>query len=300
VKQPGPYFRPDRRLDPPDLPAPGCFTDLEVGILGPHFRDHLNGMVQLPGQGKKAMPDSVHVPGADLDWTVAPRVGLGYRLPSGFGEFVLDFRPLASQGFGSLPVTGGTTALSSHLDLNEIDLDYASREFLLLNWPYCYLKWRFGLRLDYFYYDALAEGPAGAAGGGGTTFAARETDSYVGVGPHYGLTFTRPLGCTGLSLVGQADSAINIGRIRQGFFEDGATKGGLPAVGETHVSSSQAVYMVNAQLGLGWQPPGYQNFRLFVGYEYEYWWNLGRLSTTPTSRGELSDQGVLLRAEYSF
>jgi hypothetical protein len=295
---PGPYFQADPRLDPPALPPPGWFTEVEAGILGPHVKNHLNGIVQLPGQAKGAMPDRVHVPGADLNWTVAPRLGLGYRLPSGFGEFVLDFRPLASDGTGSLPVSGGAVALKSRLDLNEIDLDYASREFSL--WPDWDMKWRFGLRLDYVYFDALAAGPAGAAGGGSTVFAARDTDSYVGLGPHWGLKLGRRLGCTGLSLVGQVDSALNLGRIRQGFFEQGTAVNGGPVAGESHVSSSQAVPMLNAQVGLGWQSAGYQELRFFLGYQYESWWNVGRLSVTPNSRGELSDQGVLLEAEFTF
>jgi hypothetical protein len=33
---------------------------------------------------------------------------------------------------------------------------------------------------------------------------------------------------------------------------------------------------------------------------YEYWWNVGRESNTLDSRGELSDQGILLRAEFNF
>jgi hypothetical protein len=277
------------------LPEPGWFTELEAGILGPHVKNRLHGRVLLPGARTPAV---VHVPGADLDWTVAPRIGLGYRLMSGFGEFVLDFRPLSSDGTGSLPVPGGTDALRSRLDLNEIDLDYATREFSL--WPDWDMIWRFGLRLNYIYFDALAVGPTGGAGGGPTAFAARDTDWYVGFGPHWGLRLDRRLGGTGLCLVGQVDGALELGRIRQGFFEEGTAAGGRPVAGESHVSSSQAVPMLDAQVGLGWQPQGYPNLRFFLGYQYEYWWNVGRLSITPNSRGELSDQGVLLKAEFNF
>ena len=37
----------------------------------------------------------------------------------------------------------------------------------------------------------------------------------------------------------------------------------------------------------------------FLGYQFEYWWNVGRLSTS-FARGELEDQGVVLRAEFNF
>jgi hypothetical protein len=105
-----------------------------------------------------------------------------------------------------------------------------------------------------------------------------------------------------LALVGRVDGWISLGRIRQGFFEVATTPGpvGLPLVSETRLSSSQAVPSLNIQLGLGWQPPGWCNTHFFLGYGYEYWWNVGRESNTLDSRGELSDQGVLLRAEFNF
>ena len=57
--------------------------------------------------------------------------------------------------------------------------------------------------------------------------------------------------------------------------------------------------MVNLFAGLRWCPPDYRYLHVFVGYQYEYWWNVGRLSTT-SSRGELSDQGVQMQAEFNF
>src|SRR5437870_2176455 len=66
---PGPYFELDPRLDPPWLPAPGWFTDIELAILGPHVKNRLTDLVRLGIR----MPDTIHVPSADLDWTVAPR-----------------------------------------------------------------------------------------------------------------------------------------------------------------------------------------------------------------------------------
>ena len=88
-----------------------------------------------------------------------------------------------------------------------------------------------------------------------------------------------------------------LGRVRQGFFEI-PTAGG--AGGETRGSGSQAVPEIDLQAGFRWRPAGWPNVEWFAGYEYEYWWNIGRLSTTPDSRGELSDQGLTLRAEFHF
>ena len=102
---------------------------------------------------------------------------------------------------------------------------------------------------------------------------------------------------TGLSLFAKTDFWISLGRIRQGFFEV-QTAPGLPATEETRDSSSQAVPVLDLEAGLRWQPPSMPAAAFFLGYQYEYWWNAGRFSLTPDSRGELYDQGVQLRAAF--
>ena len=72
---------------------------------------------------------------------------------------------------------------------------------------------------------------------------------------------------------------------------------GAPLAGTTSRNNGQAVPTIDLFLGLSWQPS--RCSRLSLGYEYEYWWNIGRLSNF-TSRGELSDQGIVLRAEFSW
>jgi hypothetical protein len=291
---PGPYFEFDPLLDPPELPAPGWFTDLEAGVVGPHVKNNVTLDNAFPGGGR------LRLPSANLDWTVSPRVAVGYRLPAGFGEISLAYRFLVSEGEGTTSAQDSLAALKSRLDLNIIDLDYTSREFSL--WPHWDMTWRFGLRWADVYFDSRAEEPFGVAAAGSGIFETRTTNSYLGFGPHAGVALARQLGPAGLALVGRVDGWISIGRIRQGFFETATTLGpnGLPLAAETRLSSSQAVPSINVQLGLGWQPLGWCNTHFFLGYVYEYWWNVGRESNTLDSRGELSDQGILLRAEFNY
>src|SRR5262249_50824386 len=91
---PGPYFEVDPLLDPPELPAVGWFAGLDLGIIGPHIKNRLTDTVQVDG----LPPNVVHWPTAPLDWTVAPRVELGYRLASGFGGFALAYRFFGTDG----------------------------------------------------------------------------------------------------------------------------------------------------------------------------------------------------------
>ena len=69
---------------------------------------------------------------ATLDWTVSPRFEVGYRLPSGFGEVDVAYRFLLAEGSGSttdpIAAPDATAALTSHLNINVGDVDYASRE----------------------------------------------------------------------------------------------------------------------------------------------------------------------------
>ena len=251
-------------------------------------------------QWQGAAPDVVSLPSAPLDWTVAPRFEIGRTLPSGFGAVALSYRFLAAEGNGVTAGFDAPAALKSRLDLNIADLDYISREFSL--WPNWDMTWRLGGRTAWIYFDSRADEPFAAAAAGSGVFEQRTSDSFVGFGPHAGVELARRMKGSGLSFFAKTDFWIDIGRIRQGFFEVPTTPGpgGLPLTEETRASSSQAVPVLDLEAGLRWQPPTMPYTEFFLGYQYEYWWNAGRLSKTPDSRGELSDQGILLRAEFNF
>jgi len=292
---PGPYFERDPRLDPPPLPPPGWVADVDVGILVPHVKNKLIDTVQVGARP----PDTVQLPSAELSWTGSPRFEVGYRLPSGFGEILLAYRFLVTDGTGSAQGPDATEALTSRFDMNVADLDYASREFSLL--PHCGMKWRFGLRGVDLFFDSHAIEPFAAAAAGSGIFDTRVSNNYWGIGPHMGLELERRWEDEGVVLVGRVDAATLLGRVNQGFSEESTTPapGGELLSGTTRQSNPQDVPEVNAFLGVGWRPPEYPTMRLELGYQYEYWWNVGRLSTT-NSRGEVSDQGVVLRVEFNY
>ncbi len=293
---PGPYFERDPLLDPPELPPPGWFADVDMLVTQPHLLNHLTN-ASIPGGGA---PNVVSLPSAPLDWTVAPRFEIGRTLPSGFGSIAVAYRFLADEGTGATMGFDAPAMLKSRLDLNILDLDYISRE--LTPWPQWNLTWRFGFRTGWIYFDSRADEPFAAAAAGSGVFEQRTSDSFVGFGPHGGVEAARRFNGTGLSLFAKSDFWIDIGRIRQGFFEVTTTPGpdGLPLTEETRDSSGQAVPVLDLEAGLRWQPPTMPCTEFFLGYQYEYWWNVGRLSVTPDSRGSLFDQGVLLRAAFHF
>jgi hypothetical protein len=284
-------------LDPPPLPPPGWFGDVEIGIIVPHVKNRLTDTVTFPG----GATDPVHVPGAGLNWTVSPRFELGYRLPSGFGQFSLAYRFFTTEGSELSLGPDGSAALKSRLTVNIGDLDYANREFFRFQCPYCDLKWRFGLRVVGTYFDDRSNEPFAEAAAGSGVFERRTSNNFWGFGPHMALELSRRFEESGFALVGRVDGATILGRLRQNFFEASTTPGlnGQLVTANTRESASQDVPIINAFVGVSWQPPGYADFLLYAGYEYEYWWNIGRNSNA-FSRGELSDQGIVLRAEFNF
>jgi hypothetical protein len=292
---PGPYFEQDPLLDPPQLPPPGWFADVDVLVAKAHVKNKLTNASIAGGAA-----GVVRLPSAPLDWTVAPRFEVGRTLPSGFGAVALSYRFLTTAGNGFTPGLDAPAVLRSRQDLNIVDLDYISHELSL--WPKWDMTWRVGGRLGYAYFDSRADEPFDAAAAGSGVFEQRNSNRFLGFGPHGGVEVDRRVQGTGLSLFASSDFWIDVGRIRQTFNEVTTTLGpdGLPTTRATSVSSSQAVPVLNLQAGLRWRPPDVPNCELFLGYEYEYWWNVGRFSRTPDSRGTLWDQGTLLRAEFNF
>jgi hypothetical protein len=162
------------------------------------------------------------------------------------------------------------------------------------------MKWRVGVRLSAIYFDSRQVEPFAAAAAGGGIFDVRDTDHWVGMGPHAGLELARKFDPSGQwSGLIRTDFTTMIGRQRQGFFEVSTTPGpgGLPLAGDTHVSGSQDVPIAHLEVGINWHP--YREVFLFVGYQYEYWWNVGRLNLEG-SHGYFYDQGVVLQGQINF
>jgi hypothetical protein len=277
----GDLLKGDPLLDGPPGAPPGWFAALEADPVGPHVKNRLAEPVSGTSR-----TDLVHLPTADLGWTVMPRVELGYRLAQGAGEFLLSYRLLAESGSGTVAPFGpalGPGDLHSRLDLNVVDVDYVSREFPLAMGPGWDMKWFVGVRVATLYFDSRAET---------APLAQRTTDHFDGVGPHVGLELWCCLGDSGLSLFGRLDSAVLTGTVRQSFSEAFGA-----AFGETDQSATQVIPVLAVEAGLGWQPRGLRALRLAAGYFGEDWWDVGRVAD---SRGELWVQGLFLRAEWRY
>jgi hypothetical protein len=276
----GPLLEGDPLLDAPCWAPPGWFAALELDLVGTHIENRLKSTL--------TNGDFIHLPTADLAWTVAPRLEAGYRFAQGAGELLLAYKFLITAGSQPIPgfdAAGNTGDLHSHLNENVWDLDYGSREYSLLpNWD---MKWRAGVRIAAVFFDSTATSPL---------LEQREVNNFVGAGPHIGLDLRRVIRCTGFELFGRLENAWMIGEIGQSYEE--IPVGGL--AGTNRFQSATVVPTLSVQAGVGWTPPGNEHLFFAGGYTWEGWWGLADAGGLAGPFALIYTQGVFLRMEVRY
>jgi hypothetical protein len=256
----------------------GWFTTVvDADILASHVHSQLNAPVAV---GTRL--DTIALPSANLNWSVAPRFELGYRCGQGLGEFILAYRFVATDGSATIPKfdsAGNTGALQSRFSMNVIDLDYASQENSLV--PTWDMRWHIGARVAGLYFDSQATSPL---------LQQHVSNDFWGGGPHVSLELWRPIVERRVGFNFRIDGAGVFGNVQQGFAE---TIGGVS--GFTRQTQLMPTTMLNVEAGLTWTPT--ECLRLSGGYTYEHWWDA---TYAGNSRGDIWTQGVFLRAEWRY
>jgi hypothetical protein len=309
-----PYFIADPLLDLAPGAPPGWFIGAEAQIVKPHLITRMANSV-FPGKltfdragtfSAGGNSTVVNLPSANLDWTAAPRVFAGYRLPAGFGEFMVAYRHLGTSGSGSVPDTNGPLSLNTRFAQDIIDFDYNSRELSL--WPLWDMRWTFGLRTVFLFWESQANQPFSQASASNGIILARASNNFFGLGPHAALELNRHLADSGFSFTCRGDFAGTFDYVNEVWQTASTTRGpsGRPLFGETRAFGHQAAPMITGRVGLSWQPSPTSGTRLFIGYQYDVMWNLNRLlqsngtGFSPPSLGQFWDQGIVLQATIRF
>jgi hypothetical protein len=239
----GPQVPPPPPLPPPPVwlatPPPGWFLGLEADIVRPMMHD----------QGT-----SDHL---DLDWTVAPRVVLGYVFDH-LGSIQLSYRYLESEIGYDYSDEGGPVE-DLHLIEHWIDLAYHSRPYL----P-CHdlaLQWEAGVRTAYLrIHDEFSS----------DSFAQDWHESFWGAGPEVGGRLTWALGPSGWALFGDTSIGVLFGRTwgRSDTLQQNDPLS--PPVGSSSSwGAGQTVVDWRGELGLSWALPARPWFRLDFGVRGE-------------------------------
>jgi len=296
-----PYFTYDPILDPPQWAQVGWFCDAQVAGVRPYVQNEMSATVAggnpvVTGLGQNV---NVMLGAARLNWTAAPRLELGYRLPSGFGEFSVSNTGFTANGGESFIGPDGLATRTSALQFNYTDLDYLSREYT--PWANCEMKWRAGIRgAESFTTTSFSQPFAQAAAGSGV-LTAQQSNATMGVGPHFAVELEHKFAQPGFSLVGKIDVADNYTFIRQRYSATTTTMTSTGLDNGVLINHFEnQVVILNVQVGLAWRPASYPYSRLFLGYVDETWFNPLANDNTYTTLGQFYYQGVVLRASWNY
>jgi hypothetical protein len=242
------------------LPAypPGWFGAVTLGVVRPHLSGNLIGGFGLPF--------------ASLDWTVLPRVEVGYRLPDGAGDLRLGYELLSASG-SDQSVLGG---LHTRLDVNSVDFDYLSSEWVVEATPDLLRGLRVMAGVRFTSADLRSSGPLWDF-----------HTEMCGAGPRFGFEWTKPLPSRwpleayvrveGTGLAAETKQTIGFGVATPWQWSGAAA--------------------VLSEVGVGWWPAGVDRLHVVAGYHLEQWWNLGRTDVTNV---DLSVHGLFVRAEWRY
>ena len=270
----------------PAGPKPGLFGGVEVGLLFPHVTNGLTSSVIVRPFG---VGDTVSLPAAGLDSTVAPQVTLGYRLRDDLGSILLTYRNLSSEGREVVSNFdfAGDGVVYSRLDINTVGLAYSTWEYPLgALWA---MRWEMGAKLSSIYFDSFGQG---------SVIGQHVSDHFVGAGPAVALDLTRELPGTGLALYSRAEFAELLGTVTQRYSETVGDPRQPDGFGGISQHGSQGVPVLALQTGFSWlaRPDG--RYRLTAGYSFEHYWAVGKVG--PTTHGDVMAQGLFLRAEFNY
>jgi len=311
------FSQPDPLLDRPDQAQPGFYTNVELSLIMPSLRNQLRGVVTNPVTGNL---ETISFQGNPLNDTVMPDLELGYRLANGWGSLQLGYRFLNTQGSDTSlngPLAGGAIisvsppnfapALASQkgqLDFNIIDLTYVSQWFSFRpNW---YLRAGAGFRTMTLYFDSSIQFLDPTHGGVGGPITQTESNFLYGFGGWGFCEAEWRCGIPGLSVFGRMEGMDAYARISQNFNEIlFAGPGAASQTAGVRWYNGVGVPELRGTVGLSYVVPKWNYSRFTVGYQYEAFFQIGRitefgLSNYPDDRGQLTLQGLVLRAEFNF
>lgn len=261
------------------------FADKEIDIMKPHLKAALIGPVDFPN----GIVDIVHPPTAQLNWTTAARLEIGWFLPPSLGYFAITYRGFADDGRQIVTALDRVPyALRTRLDLNQIAFDYGTTAYSFA--PRWFVSGRLGMAAANVYFDNVAVSKP-------QTLDA--SNNFYGAGPHLRFDVWREFNLLpGLALFAQPDLMVLVGRVQQ-HFRESDTFAGTTIAGSFFQRRTQTVPVFTLRVGLSYTPRELSRWRFMVGYEFEDWWSVGQVPEQP-SRGQFETNGIFLRAITTF
>lgn len=247
---------------------PGVFADIDLAFLWPdvRMRDGHNGAF---GQSADF----------DLNPDLATTFRLGYNFENDLTSVFASYRFFGADGSPNVDGAGLPVDIGTRLDVN--DVNWTVQQRIPLFWDRLRFAVEGGARLSTIFYDLSyrTEYPA-FIGGGPFEVELKASSHFVGAGPTVGLANEFEL-LPGLSLFARSDFAALFGRHTFKTRVD-TNAPFLTVLAPQEIGRSATVKTLGALAGLTWVPANMPHLTFQFGYQFEYWWDVGKF-------GDLSD-----------
>ncbi|HEY3966936.1 MAG TPA: hypothetical protein VGM05_20405 [Planctomycetaceae bacterium] len=274
--------------------AVGWFAGVDINVVQPSIHSQAINTSLGPGDPfTGTFTNSTLLPTGEMNWTVMPKIQLGYRRENGLGEFVASYRYVESDGSGTILHfdTAGAGSFNSRTQAHVLDLVYGfSDRTDDLPWFLPTIRrYSVGLRVASWIFDTTANGAQ--------TLEERAGNVFIGGGPVLSYDWLWFTAVPGLTFDGGFDAAGVGGFNYQRFAETAIVGGGINSARGRTDGSGTATPILGVWGGWAWAPNwGNGTLKFSAGYRWERWWNL------PDAGGqnELTLQGPYLRGEFRW
>jgi hypothetical protein len=277
----------------PGIPI-GWFAGIDLYVVHPEIDSQVNNTNLGPGDPfHGTFTNATQLPVGDMNWTVMPKVSVGYRLENGLGELIASYRILAANSSGTLLNfdTAGSAQLHTHTTAQVLDLVYGSTDRtdgLAWYWP-TIRHYTLGLRVASWVFDTTAHGQQ--------VLEERAGNVFIGGGPVLSYDWTWLTRWPSINLDGGFDAAGVGGFNYQRFSETAIVSGNVQTAGGRTDGRGTATPILGIWGGASWVPDWRnQSLRLSAGYRWERWWNI------PDAGGQndLTLQGPFVRGDFRW
>jgi hypothetical protein len=274
--------------------AVGWFAGVDLYVVHPEIDSQVNNGNLGPGDlFHGTFTNSTQLPVGDMNWTVMPKVHVGYRFENGLGEFIASYRFLQADSSGTLLNfdAAGAGQLNTRSQAHVLDLVYAfSDRTEGLAWYFPTVRrYGVGLRVASWIFDTTANGRQ--------VLEERAGNVFIGGGPVLLYDWTWTTQWPSVTFNGGIDAAGVGGFNYQRFAETAIVSGSVQSARGRTDGSGTATPILGMWGGMSWVPD-WQNqaFRFSAGYRWERWINL------PDAGGQndLTLQGPFVRGEFRF
>jgi hypothetical protein len=269
---------------------PQILSQVNNTLLGPNdpFTGTFTNTTQLPfGRGGSASDEGT------LNWTVMPKITVGYRFENGLGEFFASYRTVYSEASGTIPNfdSAGAGQFNTHLQAHVLDVLYGVTDRIDgLPWYFPVVRrYAVGLRAATWIFDTTANGAQTLSEHAGSVFE--------GGGPVLQYDWTWVTRQPSLTFNGGFDVAGLAGFHYERFSETALISGMVSTARGRTDGTTTGIAILSVWGGWAWVPEwGDQNWRFSAGYRWERWWDM----TDTGGQNELTLQGPFVRGEWRW